>query len=152
MRATSNGVFPMPASVWAGNHPDRLPAPSALPPGPPSRHDPGLPFYRELPVAPIFRRIRPLFKTRLKGLDGPARKAAALRKIAPRAGLMFRAVVGAPGPALPARHAGGPLVSRSCRGVGRVVADRAPDRLTELIPVNSERAIGLVFRSGTADL
>jgi len=150
--ATINGVFPMPASAWVGN-PSRQAsgARSRNPPGPPQRHCPGLPFYREMPMEPTFPRICPLFETQRKRSIAAARKAAdggmaqdrsqggphvpRLCGRTPPAAAGFRAADPSQRYSPDARAA--PTVSRSCRGVSRVVADQAPSRPNELLRVHS---------------
>ena len=120
--APIDGVFPMLASASAGNHPDRLSAPSAVTCGPATAALPGITFLpRNAMVESIFRRIRPLFETQRKGPMAAARKTAdgGIAQDRSGAGLMFRAFVGGhpcgggvsggrPEPAPLARRPGGP--------------------------------------------
>jgi hypothetical protein len=150
--ATINGVFPMPASAWVGK-PSRQ-ASGARSRNLPARHSGIARDYlstAKCPVGPTFPRICPLFETQRKRSIAAARKAAdggmaqdrsqggphvpRLCGRTPPAAAGFRAADPSQRYSPDARAA--PTVSRSCRGVSRVVADQAPSRPNELLRVHS---------------
>jgi hypothetical protein len=145
-------VFPMPASAWAGNHPDRLLMPSAVTCGPGTAALPGITF---LPRnAPQIRHFAESARYLKPGgaLDGPARKAAdggnCARSLPGRASCSAPLWAdppaggggvsgGGPEPAHLADARAALTLSRSCRGVGRVDADPASRWLNELLRAHS---------------